>query len=54
MLIKELLERQKVNTKTAVICGQESISYMEMHNKARTAMAELLLKSSDYDSIGLT
>ena len=53
MRIKELLERQKANTKIAAIYGQDSLSYMEMHNKAQTAMVKLLLKSSDSHSIGI-
>jgi long-chain acyl-CoA synthetase len=53
MVVKELLERQKENHKTAIICGSKSISYAQLHNKAYMASKELISGCMDHYSIGL-
>lgn len=52
MLIKELLERQKNNDGTAIICGSSNISYKEMYNEA-LIVAQNLLYEDMGQNIGL-
>lgn len=52
MLVKELLERQKENDKTAIICGNENISYREMHIKVCMSAQKLAYEGIDHN-IGL-
>ena len=53
MLLKNLLENQKENDKIAVIYGQKSISYKEIHHMVLTAASNLKPKSENDYCIGL-